>query len=78
MPPVIKRDKCINCKNCVAICPADVFGIQKTNGTTPEIQYPEECWHCNSCVLECPVKAISLRLPLDQTMVFVDDPKAKK
>lgn len=78
MPPIINKNKCINCKNCVAICPTDVYGLQKKDAVCPEIQYPEECWHCNSCVLECPVKAISLRLPLNQMMVFIDDPNAKR
>lgn len=77
MPPVIKKEKCIGCMNCVTICSADVYGIQKKGAKPPVIAYPNECWHCNACVRECPAKAITLRVPLTQTVVFLEAPDTK-
>ncbi len=77
MPPIINKDKCIGCMNCVTICPMDVYGKQEKDAKTPVIHYPDECWHCNACVVECPAKALSIRVPLPAMMVFVDAPKKK-
>ncbi|MCD7903317.1 MAG: ferredoxin family protein [Oscillospiraceae bacterium] len=78
MPPVIHQNKCVGCMTCAAICPADVFGLQRKGAPFPEIRYPDECWHCNSCVLECNSKAISLRIPLTHMMVYMNDPNVKE
>lgn len=75
MPPVIDKSKCIGCHNCATICPVDAYGFQKEKGQIPNIQYPRECKHCNACVLECPVRAISLRFPVPQLMVYYDVPQ---
>ena len=70
MPPVLNRDICEGCGNCVDICQSDVFfGSRK--GEVPSVSYPEECWHCNACVFECPVEgAIRLRIPLPMTILY--------
>ncbi|MBW1799970.1 MAG: 4Fe-4S binding protein [Deltaproteobacteria bacterium] len=64
MPPLIEKEKCIGCGQCVEICQMDVFfGSRKKE--IPLIRYPEECWHCHSCVMACPEEgAISVRVPL--------------
>lgn len=73
MPPVIDKKKCIGCNTCAEICPLDV--IRKVGPKQiPDVRYPEECWHCNSCVLDCPAKAISLRIPMPATLLYVDAP----
>jgi len=70
MPPIIDRNKCTACGNCMDVCPQDVFfGSEKKK--TPMITYPEECWHCNACVLDCPTHgAIRLRIPLPMLMCY--------
>jgi len=69
MPPVLNRDICEGCGNCVDICQSDVFFGSK-KGEVPSVSYPEECWHCNACVFECPVEgAIRLRIPLPMTIL---------
>ena len=52
MPPVINKDKCIRCGQCVDVCPMDVFYGSK-KGETPVVRYPDECWHAEACGLRC-------------------------
>ena len=69
MPPVLNKDICEGCGNCVDICQSDVFFGSK-KGEVPSVTYPEECWHCNACIFECPVEgAIRLRIPLPMTIL---------
>ncbi len=70
MPPIIDKNKCTACGQCVDVCPQDVFFGSQT-GQTPVVSYPEECWHCDSCVLDCPVQgAIKLRIPLPMMVCY--------
>ncbi len=71
MPPFMDKEKCIGCKTCAQICPVDVFAFDAVE-KKPVIRYAEECWHCNSCVLDCPGGALSLRVPLPATLLYVD------
>ena len=71
MPPIIDKEICTGCGECVDICPTDVFHF-KGDEEVPDITYPDECWHCNSCVLDCPTEAISLRFPLPAMLLYVD------
>jgi adenylylsulfate reductase subunit B len=77
MPPVIDRDKCVGCGNCVDICQMDVFFGSKVKHV-PNIRYPEECWHCNACVLACPEEgAIQVRLALPASVFYKETPLCK-
>lgn len=78
MPPIIDKTKCIGCHTCVKICSADVYGNQKAGTKIPEVNFPNECRACNACVIDCPAHAISLRIPLPQTMVFMEPLKRKE
>lgn len=74
MPPVINLNKCTGCKGkeyqiCVEHCVTDVF-LGSEQGKPPIIKYPDECFHENACVLDCPVQAITLRIPLEMTVVY--------
>lgn len=72
MPPIIDRKLCVKCHRCTEICPLDIF---ETDGEGyPLVRYPEECWHCYSCVFDCPRKAVSLRLPLPASILYVEAP----
>jgi len=70
MPPVVDKNKCTQCGQCVEICSEDVFfGSKKKQ--TPLVSYPQECWHCNACVQVCPAEgAIRLRIPLPLTVCY--------
>ena len=70
MPPVIDKELCIACGDCVDLCPEDVFYGSK-EGECPTVTYPEECWHEAKCVLACPVEgAIKLRTPLTMMVSY--------
>ena len=72
MPPVIDREKCIQCCYCATICPLDVIKVSKEKEII--VKYPEECWHCRACAIDCPMHAITLRYPLSHMMLHVDVP----
>lgn len=69
MPPIINKDECSGCGECVEICPTDVFfGTEK--GQIPVVTYPDECWHEAACILDCPKGAIKLRIPLPMMIIY--------
>lgn len=69
MPPLIDETKCSQCGTCVEVCAEDVyFGSEE--GETPVVRYGDFCFHCNCCVEECPTQAITLRIPLPQTLLY--------
>lgn len=72
MPPVIDTEKCVACGHCAQICPDEVFGLERAQGTAPAVLYPDECWHCNACALDCPRGAIALRFPLHYMVLKTD------
>jgi adenylylsulfate reductase subunit B len=72
MPPVINKNKCINCHKCVEACAQDVF-FGSVKKKTPSITYPDFCIHCSVCINECPAEgAIKLRIPMPLTLLYKD------
>ncbi len=70
MPPVINKDMCTRCGQCVEACPTDVFWGSKKK-QTPIVSYGEECWHCSACIQECPKEgAIRLRIPMPAMLLY--------
>jgi NAD-dependent dihydropyrimidine dehydrogenase PreA subunit len=60
----INYAKCIGCKTCYEICPADVFRFEE-NSKMLTVVYPEECWFCGACIYDCPSEgALTMELPL--------------
>ena len=51
---VIRLDlnKCIGCRNCVDICPCDVFYFNE-GAHKSVLAYPENCQSCGQCYLAC-------------------------
>ena len=45
-------DKCIGCRNCVNICPMDVFRFDEAEKKSI-IAYPENCQNCGMCYWMC-------------------------
>ena len=80
MPPVIDKEKCVECGTCAQICPLDVIRYQKDESGKKHIvvKYPYECWHCRACVKDCPKQAITMRYPLSHMMFAMEIPEEKK
>lgn len=74
MPPIIDKEKCIECGTCAQICPLDVIRFVKDeNGKNHvKVKYPYECWHCRACVKDCPKGAITMRYPLSHMMFTME------
>ena len=76
MPPIIDKEKCIECGTCAQICPLDVIRFVKDeNGKKHvKVKYPYECWHCRACVMDCPKGAIELEYPLAMMLLAMESP----
>ena len=57
MYPEIDKNRCINCKVCIDICPYEVF--DEVSGFAIVAQ-PEHCIECGECVRNCENEAIKL------------------
>ncbi len=55
--PKIDDSKCLQCGECIDVCPADVV---EAAGDTTKVVYPEQCLGCESCVSVCPSEAITV------------------
>lgn len=51
--PVLDKDKCVNCENCLLFCPEGCI----TKDININYDY---CKGCGICANECPVKAIKM------------------
>ncbi|MCJ7641609.1 MAG: 4Fe-4S binding protein [Desulfobacterales bacterium] len=57
MVPRVDHEKCSGCKNCVEVCPSEVYRIELDRS------YPshgEDCIECWACVEQCPTQSIQL------------------
>jgi NAD-dependent dihydropyrimidine dehydrogenase PreA subunit len=57
MYPVVNRDKCSGCGNCVEVCPSEVYEIKEEKSNPIR---PEDCIECWACVTQCPAESIQL------------------
>lgn len=56
--PVIDPDLCINCVQCILVCPTDVFAARRGAVNTVVAVKPERCEECLACFKQCPTDAI--------------------
>ncbi len=56
MPPVIDREKCTGCGECVNACPVEVLEVKDEKC---EVVKPDECVDCRACEAVCTAGAIS-------------------
>ena len=58
---VIRLDlnKCTGCRNCVEICPMDVFYFDEIAHKSV-LAYPENCQSCGQCYLNCEGRSIGI------------------
>lgn len=48
----VNLNKCTGCKNCVDVCPMDVFYFSD-EAHRSVLAYPENCQSCGQCYLNC-------------------------
>jgi len=56
MIEVISESRCIECNQCVSVCPTNVF--EKVEDGVPVIARQDDCQTCFMCELYCPVDAL--------------------
>jgi ferredoxin len=56
--PVIDPQLCINCMQCVLVCPTAVFAARRQDVKTVVAVAPDDCEECLACVKQCPTDAI--------------------
>lgn len=55
--PLIDRDACTACGDCVTLCPTGALGLVMVKAA---VAAPEACSYCGVCEPVCPVGAIAL------------------
>lgn len=55
----IDLNKCIGCKNCVNVCPLDVFYFDE-KARKSVMAYPENCQSCGQCYLNCRGRSLGI------------------
>lgn len=61
---LIDHEKCTLCKLCVELCPAGVFNLDNNRINV----FSDRCIECYGCIPLCPVKAISIKIPRDESL----------
>jgi len=72
----IDEEKCIQCGECVADCPAMVLSM----GDYPQLDNPDGCYRCQHCFTICPTGALSIlgKNPDDSTPLAGNLPTAEQ
>lgn len=64
-PVVFDAAVCNGCRQCVEVCPMDIFLPHPEKGKPPIVFFADECWYCGACVHACPrPEAIRMNFPL--------------
>lgn len=56
--PLVDRDLCISCGDCLAVCPYEVLALDEEK--IAYVANPEACERYGACAEVCPTAAISL------------------
>ena len=58
MRPVILKEICSKCGQCVKVCPMDVLGKDKDNNII--LTNKSDCVGCRACEFHCPKECIKI------------------
>jgi len=70
--PVINYERCVNCGNCVQMCPVAPKAVDRPKGNKdqkPVYDY-KRCIRCYCCQEICPEKAITIKIPLLGRLIY--------
>lgn len=70
---VFDQTKCIDCRNCVEVCPVDFLEVENRGaeiGIKESTDEKKDCINCGQCILHCPVGAIEGLGEFE----YIDDP----
>ena len=65
---VVDSERCIGCKICEQLCPANIFKVVGGKVTIMESNL-ENCVSCRNCEISCPTGCISMVKELAATQV---------
>jgi formate hydrogenlyase subunit 6/NADH:ubiquinone oxidoreductase subunit I len=68
-----EKEKCIGCKMCIAVCPANAMEFKETEKKIKH--HVLRCTMCSFCVDACPVKCLSMG---DEFLLAEIDKESKK
>jgi iron-only hydrogenase group A len=60
-PIVFDQTKCIDCRNCVEVCPTKYLEVDESGaeiGIKPSANKEKDCIACGQCIIHCPAGAI--------------------
>ena len=60
-PIIFEGKKCIDCRNCVEVCPVEFYEIENCGSSIaiePSANKKKDCVYCGQCIVHCPVGAI--------------------
>ncbi|ALS20572.1 MULTISPECIES: 4Fe-4S dicluster domain-containing protein [Paenibacillus] len=58
MIEILNKDRCVNCNQCVTVCPTNVFDPATEPDGVPVIARKSDCQSCFMCELYCPADAL--------------------
>lgn len=66
MIELISESRCVECNQCVSVCPTNVF--DRVEGGIPVIARQSDCQTCFMCELYCPVDALYVAPDAEQVI----------
>jgi NAD-dependent dihydropyrimidine dehydrogenase PreA subunit len=71
MIEILSESRCVECNQCVSVCPTNVF--DRVEGGIPVIARQSDCQTCFMCELYCPVDALYVAPDSEQVTGVEED-----
>ncbi|KKI90486.1 4Fe-4S ferredoxin [Bacillus sp. SA1-12] len=71
MIEVVSKSRCIECNQCIAVCPTNVF--EKGTDGYPVISRKDDCQTCFMCELYCPADALYVSPKADEYVSILEN-----